>query len=94
LTPLREEIHWDPDAIAYIRSRGSRYPGGIDIEPEWTKEVLDDGDLLALEPDPKSRMGAARFFGRSPSVGRVVVVIAYRDLGGDLHGVNAWPATD
>lgn len=25
--------------------------------------------------------------------GRVIVVIAYRDLDGDLHGVNAWPAT-
>jgi hypothetical protein len=23
----------------------------------------------------------------------VLVVIAYRDLDGDLHGVNAWPAT-
>jgi hypothetical protein len=23
----------------------------------------------------------------------VLVVIAYRDLDGDLHGINAWPAT-
>jgi hypothetical protein len=23
----------------------------------------------------------------------VIVVIAYRDLDGDLHGINAWPAT-
>jgi hypothetical protein len=23
----------------------------------------------------------------------VLVVIAYRDLDGDLHGMNAWPAT-
>ncbi len=23
----------------------------------------------------------------------MLVVIAYRDLDGDLHGVNAWPAT-
>ena len=50
-------------------------------------------DLLALEPDPKSRMGASRFFGRSRSGGQVLVVIAYRDLDGDLHGINAWPAT-
>ena len=28
-----------------------------------------------------------------PSAGRVLVVIAYRDLDGDLHGINAWPAT-
>ena len=51
-----------------------------------------DVDLLALEPDPKSRIGASRFIGRSPSGGRVLVVIAYRDLDGDLHGINAWPA--
>ena len=34
-----------------------------------------------------------RFIGHSPSAGRVIVVIAYRDLDGDLHGINAWPAT-
>jgi hypothetical protein len=38
-------------------------------------------------------MGAARFIGHSRSAGRVIVAIAYRDLDGDLHGVNAWPAT-
>ena len=90
---MGEEINWSPDAIAYIRSRGSRYPRGMGIEPDWTQEAMDDIDLLALEPDPKSRIGASRFIGRSPAAGRVVVVIAYRDLDGDLHGVNAWPAT-
>jgi hypothetical protein len=88
-----EEIQWDPGAIAYIRSRGERYPDGLGIEPRWTQEVMDDVDLLALEPDPKSRMGASRFIGHSRSAGRVLVVIAYRDLDGDLHGINAWPAT-
>ena len=38
-------------------------------------------------------MGAARFIGYSPGAVRVLVVIAYRDLDGDVHGVNAWPAT-
>ena len=76
----------------YIRSRGDRYPAGEGIEPDWTQEVMADDDLLALEPDAKSRMGASRFIGHSPSAGRVIVVIAYRDLDGDLHGVNAWPA--
>lgn len=38
-------------------------------------------------------MGASRFIGHSPSAGRVLVVIAYRDVDGELHGVNAWPAT-
>ena len=34
-----EEIQWDPAAVAYIRSRGDRYPDGVGIEPEWTQEV-------------------------------------------------------
>lgn len=54
---------------------------------------MRDADMAALEPDPKSRVGAARFVGRSKGAGRVLVVIAYRDLDGDLHGINAWPAT-
>lgn len=80
---MGEEIHWDAAAIAYIRSRGDRYPDGLGIEPQWTQEVMGDVDLLALEPDPKSRMGAARFIGHSRSAGRVLVVIAYRDLDGE-----------
>jgi hypothetical protein len=88
-----EEILWDPAAIAYIRSRGERYPDGVGVAPEWTQEVRADVSLLALEPDPKSRMGASRFIGRSHLAGRVLTVIAYRDLDGDLHGINAWPAT-
>jgi hypothetical protein len=84
---------WDADSAAYIRARGDRYPGGTGVEPGWTQEVMSDVDLLAFEPDPKSRMGAARFIGWSPSAGRVLVVIAYRDSDGDLHGINAWPAT-
>ncbi|WP_291526069.1 hypothetical protein [Branchiibius sp. NY16-3462-2] len=90
---MTERLWWDPESSAYIQSRPQRYPGGAGVEPEWTQEVMADADLLALEPDPKSRIGASRFIGYSPSAGRVLVVIAYRDLDGDLHGVNAWPAT-
>ena len=90
---MGEAIQWDSAAIAYIRSRGDRYPDGVGVDPQWTQEVMADVDLLALEPDPKSRMGASRFIGRSRSAGRALVVIAYRDLDGDLHGINAWPAT-
>ena len=90
---MAEELIWDGDSAAYIRSRGERYPNGRDIEPEWTQEVMADADLVAFEPDPKSRIGASRFIGHSPSAGRALVVIAYRDIDGDLHGINAWPAT-
>lgn len=74
----------------YIGSRSSRYVDALDMHPDWTQEVLADVDMVALEPDPKSRMGASRFIGHSPSAGRVLVVIAYRDLDAELHGVNAW----
>lgn len=90
---MPEAIRWSPDGTNYIRWRSVRYPDAIDIEPEWTQEVLTDPDLIAFEPDPKSRIGASRFIGESPTAGMVLVVIAYRDLDGDLHGVNAWPAT-
>ncbi|MCK0114347.1 hypothetical protein MWU75_19600 [Ornithinimicrobium sp. F0845] len=90
---MSAELHWDAESIAYITDRSRRYPGAVNIDPSWTREVLTDVDLVALEPDPKSRMGASRFIGHSQSAGRVLVVIAYRDLDGELHGVNAWPAT-
>ena len=38
-------------------------------------------------------MGASRFIGFSAAAGRVLVVIAFWDADGDLHGINAWPAS-
>ncbi|SPF69064.1 Hypothetical protein PROPJV5_2030 [Propionibacterium ruminifibrarum] len=90
---MGEVLHWDDEAAAYVRSRGDRYQGGQSLEPEWAQEALQDRDVAALEPDPKSRMGASRFIGYSPGAGRVVTVIAFRDEDGDLHLINAWPAT-
>ena len=55
--------------------------------------MLADDRLVELSPYPSSRVGASGFIGFSPSAGKVLVVIAYRDLDGDLHGVNAWPAS-
>jgi hypothetical protein len=40
-----------------------------------------------------SRVGAAAIVGYSAGAGRVLVVIAYRDLAGGWRGMNAWPAT-
>ena len=87
-----ERIHWDDASAAYVQTRSQRYPGAFDIDPAWTQEVFADRDYAAFEPDPKSRIGASRFIGDSTSAGRVLVVIAYRDLDGELHGINAWPA--
>jgi hypothetical protein len=90
---MGDELQWDAGSADYIRNRGNRYPGADGVEPDWTQEVMSDVDLLAFEPDPKSRMGAARFIGWSLTAGRVLVIITYRDLDGDLHRINAWPAT-
>jgi hypothetical protein len=54
--------------------------------------VLADMNVVEL-PYPGSRVGASAFVGYSSSARRVLVVIAYRDLDGDLHGLNAWPAS-
>lgn len=86
-------FEWATDDAQYIRTRSERYPGALDIELEWTQEVLTDDQLLELDPYPRSRIGATGFVGWSPSAGRILVVIAYRDLDGDLHGLNAWPAS-
>lgn len=82
---MGEILHWDADAANYVRSRPDRYRDGRPIEPEWAQEALDDPDLAAREPDPKSRMGASRFIQASASAGRALTVIALRDQDGDLH---------
>ena len=88
---MGEDLIWDAESAAYIRSRPDRYPGGHAIEPEWTQEALDDVDLVAFEPDPKSRIGASRFIGHSEGAGRVLVVIAFRDADDDLHASTPGP---
>jgi hypothetical protein len=55
--------------------------------------VLADEHLVELAPYPGSQVGASGFIGWSPSAEQVLVVIAYRDLDDDLHGLNAWPAS-
>jgi len=85
------DLIWAAEDAAYIQSRPSRCPGAVYIEPEWTVEVLADERLVELSPYPGSRVGATGFIGRSPSADRVLVVIAYRDLVGEWHGMNAWP---
>jgi len=86
-------VWWTDEDADYIRSRSARYLGAIDLEPEWTQELMADERLLELSPYPASRVGASGFIGYSSSAGRVLVVIAYRDADGELHGMNAWPAS-
>jgi hypothetical protein len=60
-------FYWDDADAAYISSRSSRYPGALDIDPDWTQEVLEDERLGVLDPYPASRIGASGFIARSAS---------------------------
>jgi hypothetical protein len=84
---------WTEEDAEYISTRSQRYAGALDIDPGWTQEVLADEHLVEITPYPSSRVGASGFVGWSPSAARLLVVIAYHDLDGDLHGLNAWPAS-
>ena len=55
-------------------------------------EALNDPDVVAFVPDPKSRSGkSSRFIGFSPTADRVLVVIVV-DHDGQQYGANCWPA--
>lgn len=86
-------LWWTDEDSDYIRSRSERYQGGMDLQPAWTQELMSDEHLVQLSPYPASRVGASGFIGYSPSAARVLVVIAYQGVDGELHGMNAWPAS-
>lgn len=82
-------VQWAPAEAEYIRTRSQRYPGAVDIEPEWADEAVTDPRAAMTDPDPRSQYGAVRVVGYSPSAGFVITVIADR-IDGQLWGNNAW----
>jgi hypothetical protein len=74
-------------------ARSHRYPGAVDINVGWTVEAVNDIDAVQVDPYWTSRVNALAIIGYSPGAGAVLVVLAYRDLDGELHGMTAWPAT-
>jgi hypothetical protein len=86
-------MEWAAEDVAHIGSRSRRYPGALDIDLDWVKEALADPRLVQVAPYPPSRVGASAFIGRSAAADRVLVIIAYQDLDGEWHGMNAWPAS-
>jgi len=52
------ELWWAEEDADYIRKRSARYQGALDLEPEWTREVMADEHLVELSPYPASQMGA------------------------------------
>jgi hypothetical protein len=86
-----EQIVWDAAAAHHIRTRSSRYPGALNIEPEWTSEVIVDPDRLVDEPDPNSaHANSVRIIGYSPSARTILTVVALRGSDRLLHGASAW----
>ncbi len=83
---------WSAEAAEHL-TRSKRYPDAIDIELDWTHEAANDVDAVQVDPYWTSRVNALAVIGYSPGAGAVLVVLAYRDLDGDLHGMTAWPAT-
>jgi hypothetical protein len=86
------EVIWS-DAAAEHLARSQRYPDAVDIDVDWTVEAVNDIDAVQVDPYWNSRVKALAIIGYSPDAGAVLVVLAYRDLDGDLHGMTAWPAT-
>lgn len=86
------EVIWSDEALKHL-ARSQRYPGAVDIEVGWTVEAINDADAVQVDPYWTSRVNALVIIGYSTAAGAVLVVLAYRDLDGDLHGMTAWPAT-
>lgn len=53
------ELWWDVEDAEHIRSRSTRYPDTIDIEPEWTLQAASDPTRVVRDPDPRSRAAYA-----------------------------------
>jgi hypothetical protein len=84
---MTDGLRWDEEDAEYIQHRSDRYPGATDIEPEWTLEAAADPRRIIRDPDPRSRLGAIRLIGYSPSAGFVLTVIIDPV---DKAGITAW----
>lgn len=86
------EVIWSDEAVKHL-ARSQRYPDAVDIDVAWTVEAVNDVDAVQVDPYWTSRINALAIIGYSPGAGAVLVVLVYRDLDRDLHGMTAWPAT-
>ncbi|ETZ40469.1 MULTISPECIES: transposase [Mycobacterium avium complex (MAC)] len=79
------EMIWPPDAVTHMWDHHQ-------TTVAMAAEALDDPDVVAFIPDPKSRSGkSSRFIGYSPTAERLLVVIVV-DHHGQHYGANCWPA--
>lgn len=83
------KVRWTETRADHIATRSQRYPDATDIDVLWTQEAVADPRAMVSDPDPRSRTGATRMVGYSPTAGFVITVIALR-LDEELWGVSAW----
>ncbi len=86
------EVNWSNAAVDHLAS-SKRCPGALDLEVAWTVEAVNDVDAVQVDPYWTSCTNALAIIGYSAAAGAVLVVLVYRNLGGDLHGLTAWPTT-
>lgn len=86
------DVRWTRVRAEYIATRSERYPDATDIAQSWAQEAADDPGAVIHDPDPRSKTGAVRIVGHSPSAGFVITVIALA-VDGQLWGVAAWKTT-
>lgn len=88
-----DSVEWSPEQADHVRTRSERYPGALDIEPEWaTEAALDPRARIGLDPASKTGEGI-RVTGWSAGAGCVLTVIllpAAHPPSGMWLGATAW----
>lgn len=88
-----DSITWTAGQAEHVRTRSSRYPGAVNLEPEWaTEAAMDPKRRFGLDPASKTGEGL-RVVGRSAAAARVLTVILIPDEHpptGAWLGVTAW----
>ena len=70
-----DSVTWTAGQAEHVRTRSSRYPGAVNLEPEWaTEAVMDPKRRFGLDPASKTGEGI-RVVGRSATSGQVLTVI-------------------
>jgi hypothetical protein len=70
-----DSVEWSSEQADHLQTRSKRYPGALDIEPEWaTEAALDPRARIGQDPASKTGEGI-RVTGWSVGAGRVLTVI-------------------
>ena len=88
-----DSVTWTAGQAEHVRTRSSRYPGAVNLEPEWaTEAVMDPKRRFGLDPASKTGEGI-RVIGRSATAAQVLTVILIPEEHpptGAWLGVTAW----